>query len=212
MTDILTLKLTDFQTVIFFLLPGFLTIILFFYQIPDRKKSDLSILTFSVVFSVFLSYISALFFGLINLITNLRSDLKNEGFGYDITRIILGVLLALLLAKFVRSKLFVRVNEKVFKINVFPFGRLWNNFLNLPPNTILKIFLNNGMTYVGIIKHFSIDPDDDNQEIELASPFYYDSKTGNLSPIKETETVLINRSAIIGIEKISNKEFKKIYK
>jgi len=212
MSDILSLNLKDLQEVIFFLLPGFLTIVFFFYQIPTRKKSDLSVVTFSIVFSVVLSYFAGLLFGLVNLLTNLRLNLVSEGFGFNITRIILGIFLAVLLARFIRGRAFAFINERVLKIKVFPFGRLWNSFLNLPKGTVLKVFMNNGVVYIGTLRRFSIDPNDDMQELELGKPVYYDPSNRKFVSVKETESVLLNRSAIISIEQISDEEARKIYK
>ena len=205
-------NLNELIPLVSFLLPGFITIILFFYQVSEKRKPELETIIFSVLCSIILGFFTNLIFLLINAITNLRLNLKNDGYGFTVVSITFGIIFSVILARFFKSKFFGFINKKLFGITTYPFGRLWNKFLDLPPNTVLKIFLNNEIVYVGILKRFSIDPDDDKQEIELSSPVYFNPQTNQFKPITETENILISRESIVAIEKIDEKEAKKIYK
>ncbi len=199
------------ESVIFYLLPGFILIFLFYYQIPDRKKSDFTVVIWSVVASYILNWATVNFFGLLNIITNLKLGLTRDILFFPVIRMLLGIIGAVVLAKIVKSDFFSVLNKKILDIHVYPFGRLWNDFFRLPENSVAKIFLNNGLCYIGVIKRTSVDPNDDVQEIELWKPLYYDSKKHRKIPIKETQSVLIQTQSIVSVELIDPLQAKILY-
>ncbi len=191
------------QQTIYLLLPGFLFIIFFLYQIPSKKRSDLEIIIWSVFISVVLSSLTG---WLLSLLT-----LKYTSVEFNLTNIFLGLFFALTLAKIMRSQKFGFINRKFLGIKIFPFSRLWNDFFNTKENTVVKVFMNNGIIYVGVIRNSSVDPNDDIQELELWKPMYFDKELRKLTTIKETVSVLLNGNSIISVEKISDEESKQLY-
>lgn len=204
--DALSLNSTSLQEAVFFLLPGFFTIFLFFYRIPDRKKSDLTVIILAVVVSVLLTSVTNYIFNGINFVTNLKANLNEMSPAFNWVRIFLGLVIAHFLSQFVHSDLFVWINKNILNISYFPFGRLWNSFFRIPNGTYVKVFMNNGSCYVGLVHATSVDPEDDIQEIELWKPYYFDKEKGSLKPIIETESVLLLGNSIASIEKVTKKE------
>lgn len=199
----LSTNLVVLQQTVYFLLPGFLTIIFFIYQIPSKKRSDLEIIIWSVFISVALSTLSGWLLS--------ESKYQYNSVEFSLTNIVLGLFFALILAKIIKSERFSFFNRKFLGIKVFPFSRLWNDFFNTKENIAVKVFMNNSIIYVGVIRSSSVDPNDDIQELELWKPMYFDKEKGTLFPIKETVSVLLNGNSIISVEKISDKESKQLY-
>lgn len=211
MFDIVGAKLDDLLQIISFLIPGFLTIIFFFYLIPAKKKSDLEIIVFSVVTSSILSLIAIGLFSLISYTTNLKLKLVPTGIGFDIARIFVGLILATLLARFFQTQIFRKITYNIFRIRIYPFSRIWNDFFNTSPNSVVKVFMNNGTTYIGVVRSSSVDPNDDVQELELWKPLYFNKNRRRFTAIKEVERVLLNGTSIVSIEMVKPEEAKKIY-
>lgn len=209
--EVLNITPSVLETIIFYLLPGFVLIFLFYYQIPDRKKSDLNLVVWSVVASSVINWIVISIYNLINFLSNLKLKFVVDNTYFPIAKICLSLICAYILAKIVKCKWFSKANKKIFDINVYPFGRLWNDFFHLPENSVAKIFLNNGLCYIGTIKRTSVDPNDSIQEIELWRPLYYDSKTHNQTPISETQSVLIQSQSVTSIELIDPTQAKLLY-
>ena len=199
----------NLQNVIFFLLPGLLTVLLFYYQVPDRRKTDLTVIVLSVIASVALTYTTALIFAAFNYLFQQHIEITNLWF--EATKILLSVLLAIILAKLVESRFFLFINEKVFNVASYPFGRLWNTFFKVQTQTVIKVMLQNGSAYIGRYKRSSFDPNDDVQELELSDPYSFERETAKITKIKEAESVLILGSSIMSVEKISREEAKKLY-
>lgn len=211
MFDITGTKLVDLQQVVSFLIPGFLTWIFFFYLIPAKKKSDLEIIVFSVITSSILSLFAIWVFSIINFVTNLKLEIKTQGIGFDLTRIFIGLILAALLARFFQNPLFSDITYKIFKIKIHPFVRLWNDFFNTKPNSVVKVFMNNETIYIGVVRNFSVDPEDNIQELELWKPLYFDKISHKFTAIKEVERVLLNSTSIISIEMVKPDQVKNLY-
>lgn len=209
MIDLLNSDISSLIAVVLFLLPGFLAIMFFQYLIPTREKSDLQTIVLSVASSVGLSYLTQTFYGLINYLSQLNLSLKPSKFVLSFTGLIIGLWLAMLLAKLFRSKKFDNFNSHFLKRK--PFGRVWDHFLDAPPNTAVKVFTSDNKIYIGIIKEFSIDPSDEVQELVLWKPVYYDSFYKKPYRINEVNTVLLKAHSITSIEKILPEETLKIY-
>ncbi|HUV47047.1 MAG TPA: DUF6338 family protein [Candidatus Bathyarchaeia archaeon] len=209
MIDLLNSDISSLVEVVFFLLPGFLVIMFFQYLVPSREKSDLQTVVLSVATSVGLSYLTGVFYGILNFLSSLNLNLKPSHFIFSTTSLLIGFLLVALLAKLIRSGKFEKFITRFLKRR--PFGRLWHYFLNSPPNTVVKVFTTDNKVYIGIIKEFSIDPSDEIQELELWKPLYYDPFSQRPVRIKEVETVLLEGHAIVSIEKVIPKEASKIY-
>jgi hypothetical protein len=205
MIDFVNSDITNLVAVVLFLLPGFLAILFFQYLVPSREKSDLQTTVLSVASSVGLSYLSGLFYNLLDLLSKIKINLTPSKFVFSLTSLIIGVLLASLIAKITRSDSFSNIVKRK------PFGRPWDHFLDSTANTVVKVFTTDNKAYVGIIKEFSVDPSDDVQEIILWKPVYFDAYTKKLYRVKEVETVLLKGSAITSIEKIVEEEAGKIY-
>lgn len=209
MIDLLNSDISSLVEIVFFLLPGFLVIMFFQYLVPSREKSDLQTIVLSVASSVGLSYLTGLLYGFLNFLSSLNLKLKPSHFIFSVTSLLMGFLLAALLAKLIRSGKFENFNSHFLKRR--PFGRLWHYFLNSPPNTVVKVFTIDNKVYIGIIKEFSIDPSDEIQELELWKPLYYDPYSQRPVRVKEIETVLLERHAIVSIERVIPNEALKIY-
>lgn len=207
--DPLGSNVTNLQEVIFFLLPGFLTILLFYYQIPDRRKSDLTVTILSVIASVIITYIAVIIYTGVN--TVFKQSFPTSGIWFDLAKIFLSLVSSIALARFVESDLFGIINKKIFQVGMYPFGRLWNSFFKMDSSAVLKVFLQDGTAYIGRLRRSSYDPNDDVQELELSDPYSFDRGTGNVVRIDETDRVLILGNAILSIEKIKEKEAKKLY-
>ena len=199
----------NLQNVIFFLLPGLLTVLLFYYQVPDRRQSDLTVVVLSVIASVGITYITALLFTLLNALFQLNLSFTNPWF--EFTKIVLSILFAIFLARFAAGKVFGFVNKKVLKVQSYPFGRIWNTFFKIDRPTAFKVFLLDGNSYIGLLSRSSFDPNDDVQEIELLDPYSFKKDKGTITKIRETESVLILGSAIASVERISQDEARKLY-
>lgn len=209
MIELLNSNTANLVAVVFFLLPGFLAIMLFQYLVPSREKSDLQTIVLSVAASVGLSYLAEIFYGLLNFLSNINLNLNPSKFVFGLTSLLIGLLSTMLLAQFVKSGKFDNFNSRFLKRR--PFGRLWDYFLDSPPNTVVKVFTSDNKAYIGIIKEFSFDPGDEVQELVLWKPVYYDALSKKPSRIKEVETVLLKGHAIVSIEKIVPKEALKVY-
>jgi len=207
--EALNINPTNLKEVIFFLLPGFIWMLLFSFLIPTRKKSDFVMVVLSVAISALLAISMSWIFSLINTITNLNTKLSVDSDQFVYGTFILVIISVIAVAKLLQSDFFQKLSEKFFKIK--PFGRLWNDFFNLNPNNVVRVCLKNGKCYVGSVRRSSIDPNDSIQELELWKPLEYDQNTGNSVPIKETETMLIQANSIVTVEKLSDRLFKKIY-
>jgi hypothetical protein len=209
--DALGSNASNLKDVILFLLPGFITILLFFYQIPDRKKSDLTMTVLSVTTSVVLAFLTSLFFLFLKFTTHLKYSVTPTSPYFLWMEIILSIFLALLLAEIVRSRIFTFINEHIFNVELYPLRRVWDIFFNVAHNTVVKIFLNDGTCYIGKLNIASNNPDDDVREIELLDPYYFYKSKSKIEPIEETESVLIQASAIASVEKILGEEADKLY-
>lgn len=207
--DALGYDVANLQNVIFFLLPGLLLVLLFNYQVPDRRHSDLTIIFLSVLASVVITYTASLIFTIINILFQLNLSTANTWF--EFIKIVLSISFAILLARLVGSGFFSYFNKKVLKVNAHPFGRIWNSFFKLERPTAFKVSLLNGSTYIGVLSRSSFNPNDDIQEIELLDPYTYKQDKGTIAKIEESESVLILGSAIVSVEKISQEEAKKLY-
>lgn len=207
--DILGYEVANLQNVIFFLLPGLLMVLLFYYQVPDRRQSDLTVIFFSVVASVSITYAAALIFTILNILFHFNLSITNPWF--EFTKIVLSIILAILLARLVGSNFFGFLNKRVLKVNSYPFGRIWNTFFKLEGPTVFKVSLLDGNSYIGLINRSSFNPNDDIQEIELLDPYSYKRDKGTIMKIKESESVLVPGAAIASIEKITAAEAKKLY-
>lgn len=199
------------EEIVFFLLPGFLFVQFFFFQIPDRKKSDLITVVWSVAASVFLTWLTGNIYNAINFITNIHTKLNVADLNFVYTKFIVMVISAVVLARSFKSKQFQKFICAIFNINVFPFGRIWNSFFHLPPNSVVKVFLKDGRVYVGIVIRASVDPNDEVQEVELWKPYFFNKETRNFTLIEETEEVLIQASAIDSIEKVIKESADELY-
>jgi hypothetical protein len=158
-------------------------------------------------YNLYLEYISTV----INAITNSKLNLTANDLLFPWARIILSLLLAIVAARFARSSYARFLITKIFRINGYPFGRLWNSFFDVK-NKVVRITINGNISYVGFLGRVSTDPADDIQEIELLEPYRYFPDNGSVTRIKETKNMLITGTNIISIEMITEKEAKKIYK
>lgn len=199
----------NLQNIIFFLLPGLLTVLLFYYQVPDRRKTDLTVVVLSVIASVGLTYATTVLFSTINALFHVSLSTTHPWF--ETTKILLSIILSVLLAKLVQSNFFAWVNKFIFNVNAYPFGRLWNLFFRVQSQTVVKVFLLNGNAYIGRLQKSSFDPNDEVQELVLTEPYWFEPEKALITKIQETESVLILGSAIMSVEKITNQEAKKLY-
>lgn len=202
-------SVANLQNVIFFLLPGLVTVLLFYYQVPDRRKTDLTIVVLSVIASVSLTFVTAAIFSLINNFAKTQIEATNPWF--EGTKIVLGIFIAIILARLVESTFFTWLNKKIFKVSAYPFGRIWNTFFRVESKTVVKVLLTDGSAYIGLLAVSSFDPNDDVQELILKEPYSFDSEKATITKIEETESVLILGTAIMSIEKITQEEAKKLY-
>ncbi|HSW97150.1 MAG TPA: DUF6338 family protein [Candidatus Saccharimonadales bacterium] len=205
---------TGLQNIIFFLLPGFIFISLFFHQIPDKKKSDFIIVLVSVVISAVLNNLTNLLLNLFINILHVSKDINFYSLCSQTLSLLFAVIFAIFAAKMVQSenKLFRFINKKLFGVTQYPFGTLWNGFLKMKPKSVVRIFLENDSSYIGQLGRVSNNPDDVIPEIELLQPYVYDKVNSKVKRIKETERMLIQGSSITSIEKIIDEEAKKLYK
>jgi len=81
--------------------------------------------------------------------------------------------------------------------------RVWNWFLQEPAlGSLYRVTLKSGRYLVGQVAEYSVDPDDDIQEIVLR--VYSEGPTGgNASPVYESAGVLLLRSDIEKIERLT---------
>ena len=73
--DLIGLTPPELQEVVFFLLPGILFVWLFFFQIPDRRKSGFLTVVLSVVISVLMTFVTELLYVFVDWITNLNTSI-----------------------------------------------------------------------------------------------------------------------------------------
>lgn len=200
-----SLTVTNLESVIFFLSPGFLFIVLFFYQIPDRKKSDFTIVLWSVVFSVLINNFNLFLLALLHIQLDPNTAL------FQLFSLLLSIIYAFLAAMAIKSRYFIAINYRVFGVKQFPFGRLWNHFFNVKRVTIVRVTLQDGTSYIGQLRHYSVDPDDV-QELEIFKIYSYNKATAEYVKVDETESMLIRGDTIATIEKISRQAAKELYK
>jgi hypothetical protein len=207
--DAFSQSVANLQEMILFLAPGLIFILLFFYQIPGKRKDDFTTIFLSVIFSLL---IDSLALGVTQLIsTTWHISLQGRySFWLAVT---LSILLAVVAARIVQSTVFRRLSKAIFKIDAEPFGRVWNGFFNIQRNTVLRVYLTDGTCYIGKLDKASMDPDDDIQEFTLTDPYYFRIKKGRAiaTRITETSSILLQASTIRSIEKINNIEAKKLY-
>ena len=212
--DLLHFTPSDLENIVFFLLPGFLFIFLFFYQIPDKKKSDFIIIFVSVIFSAILHFFTTSLFNAITFITHLKWTIPSENLWTNWVSIFLGIILSIILARLLRSdsKILKAINDWIFKVEQYPFGTMWNAFLKMTPDSYVKVTVQDGTVYVGKLGRVSNESDDDMQEIELLKPFIFNKLKKKITRIIETDTMMIQGAAISSIEKITDQEAQKLYR
>lgn len=207
--DLFELSATGLRDVIVFLFPGFVFMYLFFYQIPDRKKSDLTTIVISVIASTLLGGLSQF---LLSYFFTLPTDqLLPISFWTSLT---LAVVFSMLIARFMQSEnhFFKRINHTLFRVDYYPFGTLWNAFFKMRPDSYVKVTLTDGRSYVGKLGRVSNDTNDDHQALELLKPFIYDSERRRVNRITETDSMFIQGASIAVIEKITDENAKILYK
>ncbi len=209
----LSTTISDLQNLILFLAPGFIFMLAFFYQIPDRKKSESTVIFISVLASLLINSITTGALQLINWFSRLKLHLPINGFIFWIITLFFSILFSILLVKFVKSPLFTFLSRKIFDVDTVPFGRVWNAFFAVRHITVLRIYLNDGTCYIGKLDAASIDPDDEVQEVTLLEPYYYEVKNGKptVVRIKEVTSVLRKGDSIKSVEKINYDDAKQLY-
>lgn len=209
----LKISIGDLQNLILFLAPGFIFMLAFFYQIPDRKKSEFTVIFISVLASLLIKYITTWIFQLLNWFSQLKLHLPTDGTGFWFTMVVVSLILAILLVRFVKSSSFKFLSSKLFDVDAVPFGRVWNAFFAVKQITVLRIYLEDGTCYIGKLDAASIDPDDEIQEVTLLEPYYYEIKNGKptVIRIKEVNSVLLKGDSIKSVEKINYDDAKKLY-
>lgn len=199
-----SLTVPNLENVIFFLLPGILFIFFFFYQIPDKKKSDFTVVIWSVVVSVLINKLN-------------EGLLKISGIHFSSTSLLFRMIALYLsyacasaAALVVKSPFFLSINSFVFGVTQFPFGRLWNEFFNVKTVTIIRVTLQDGTSYIGQLKHYSVDPEDV-QELEIFNIYTYNRATAAYRKVVETESMFIRGDSILTVEKITSNSAQQIY-
>lgn len=86
----------------------------------------------------------------------------------------------------------------VFNLN----ARVWNWFLQepTPGGRLYRVTLKKGRQMVGQIAHYSVDPNDDVQDVVMEG--YSVVEDGKLRPVKDAKAALINRADIELIEEL----------
>lgn len=202
----------NLRDLVLFLLPGVAFVYFFFHQIPDRKKSDFILIVLSVVFSVILNKLTASLFFLINFITNIGTNLTSDNtslFGVALT--VITLLASIVSAKFVKSKYFLIIDKKIFDVDGYPFGNLWNLFFFVK-DRFVKVNLKDGSSYIGQLFKTSYNPDDNDQEIIIKNPYTFDRINNQVRRIKETGSMLLRAGSITSVEMINDNDAKEIYK
>ena|SRR5258708_4506895 len=202
-------SVTSLQSIILFLAPGLIFIILFLYQVPGKKKDDFTTIFLSVIFSLI---IDSLALGISQLLSSIW-HISIQGRYEFWFAVILSIILAISAARIVQNLLFRRLSKFIFNIDAEPFGRVWNEFFNIQKNTVLRVYLTDGTCYIGKLDKASMDPDDDVQEITLIDPYYFQMKKKKaiVTRITETSSILLQANSIRSIEKINSAEAKKLY-
>src|SRR5258706_1147695 len=212
--ELIKITTGDLQNLILFLAPGFIFMLAFFYQIPDRKKSEFTVIFVSVLASLLIKVLTTWIIQVLNWFSQLKLHLPTDGTGFWFTMIILSLLLAICAVKFVKSSWFKVLSKRIFDVDAVAFGRVWNAFFAVKQITVLRIYLQDGTCYIGKLDAASIDPNDEIQEVTLLEPYYYEIKNGKptVISIKEVDTVLLQAASIKSVEKINYNWAKKLYK
>lgn len=205
--DAFSLTVANLRDVFLFLSPGFIFILLFFYQIPGKSKDSLTIIFFSVLLSLIIDSFSIEVLKIISVLFHIPIQVNEFWLA-----IALSILLAIGIAKIVQTHFFKKLSKILFHVNAEPFGRVWNDFFNVQTITVLRVFLSDGTCYIGKLDRASMDPDDI-QEITLLDPYYFELIRGRptVTRVKETTSVLLQSNAIKSVEKIASDEAKKLY-
>jgi hypothetical protein len=95
---------SDLESLVFFLLPGFIFMFFFFYQIPDKKKSDFIIIFISVICSVIFNFITNFIFNAITYLSHLKLTIQPDNPWTNWVSIFLGILFSIVLARVVQSE------------------------------------------------------------------------------------------------------------
>lgn len=201
--SVLASSLLNFLTIYIFVVITFVT-----HLKLDLVYSDPVWLKIAQPYSIYLGSILSI---ILNTVTNSKLNLTTNDQLFPFFRFLLGVTFAIVSAKLVRSLYFQRLVTKFLKINWYPFGRLWNAFFNVK-DKVVRISIDENITYVGYLGRVSTDPNDSVQEVELLRPYRYFRENGYLTRINETDKMLITGVNIISIEMITDEEAKKIYK
>lgn len=210
----LQLTASNLKDLVIFLLPGFLFLLLFFYQIPDKRKTDLITILFSVIASLVINFIAVLDIEFLNSINGLNLNLPYQGTPVFLISLLLSICFSVATVKWVKSDNFDEWSERLFKVTAAPFGRVWNRFFNIKAKvTILRVILTGKTAYIGKLDSASVDPNDQIQELILTDPYLFEMQAGQpmVKRIKETESILLRGETIESIEKIESKYAKKLF-
>lgn len=210
----LTGSLINFENIVLFLIPGFLAWCFFSWLTPMKKRSDLEITIISVLISAVLSYLSPKIFYLLTSLQGINYcfvTLFPSQILIPLISIFLGGVFAWILSRILKIEIFLTFLGKFFGVEYRPFTRVWTSFFNrVKANDMVKIITTQDINYIGVVRSYSIDLNEDLQEVELWNPIYFDRNTASVVLIKETDSVLLNSRVILSIEKINKEAIKKL--
>ncbi len=209
--DLFGLAVTDFFSILFFLIPGFVALQFYYYLSPARDPSDFQRITLAVMISTLSNWIVTVLLQIVPVGVWILPHSGQYPIAFLALSSVFGSLGMLGWVVLLKNVEFQRLSKRIFDVDIYPQGKLWNNFFHIPAFSVVKVFLSNGIVYVGQVGRASTDPNDKPQELLLLSPMYFDQTQKISTKIEETQSVLVSSDHIVSIELIEEKEAKQLY-
>ena len=180
--------------IIVYVIPGFILLATYSFLVPSKKGSDFARFVASIIFSLPV-------FGLVSLLEILVGwEIVSNRYLYIVFSWPLAVIIGWVLAT-LQSKVFAPLMA-IAGVEYSEDPRTWNSFFSAfsDSDDFLRVFLTDGTILIGYPEYYSIDPNDDIQEVIL-SPCYVVDEKFKIIRIMDGDTYL-NNDKIVYIENI----------
>lgn len=188
------MEISKIFDIIIFVIPGFILLSIYSLLVPSKKASDFASFVGSIIFSIPI-------YGFIYLVQILISvEIVTQRFLYVILSWPLAVAVGWGMSWIQKNK--AEKILKAIKIEYRKDPRIWNKFFSAFSNTanFARFVLTDGKILIGYPKFFSIDPDDQLQEIIL-NPCYEVNKEYQIMRTFE-DNIYLNNDKIVLVENI----------
>jgi len=185
--------------IIIYIVPGFILLATYCFFVPSKRGSDFAGFVGSIILSIPI-------FGFISLLELLlRIKIVSSNLLYVLFSWPFAVVIGWFIGWLQKNK-FEDILKKV-KVEYSKDPRIWNEFFGTFSNSdhFVKVQLIDGTPLVGYPRYYSIDPNDEIQELTLSPCYLIDKDFKILQTMKDS--VYLNNDKIVYIEDIGSINF-----